>query len=89
MAYYERAYSDFQQLNCRMIAKEFVRAIEPMKQVRRPYIGKAPEGFPSGIKKNPEATKPEWWPPGVMHKEPDHMRKECMFVYRLIFPRMC
>ncbi|EKV04048.1 hypothetical protein PDIG_91350 [Penicillium digitatum PHI26] len=78
-AYYERAYREFQQLNCRAIAKEFIRAIEPLKQVKHPYNGKTPVGSASGTERNPEATKPNWWPPGVMHKEPDHLKKE----YRL------
>lgn len=80
LAYYERAYSEFQQMNCRTIAKEFIRAIEPCKQVKHPYNGKAPAGSAPGTEKNPEATKPNWWPPGIIHKEPDHLKKKCMLV---------
>ncbi|CAI7656380.1 unnamed protein product [Penicillium crustosum] len=76
MAYYERAFSEFQQLNCRALAKAFICAIEPHKQSRHPYNGTAPRGSAPGIERNPEATKPQWWPPGVSHKEPDHMRKK-------------
>jgi hypothetical protein len=25
-----------------------------------------------------EESKPDWWPPGVIHKEPDHLRKPGM-----------
>ncbi|KAJ5109313.1 hypothetical protein N7456_005988 [Penicillium angulare] len=77
MNYYEGALKHFQQLNCRMVAKAFIKFIEPRKQVRHPYNGgKAPPGSAPGSGGDPEKTKPEWWPPGVMHKEPDHLRKE-------------
>lgn len=69
IAYYENALKRFQQLNCRNIAKAFIKAIEPRKQVRYPYNG--------GRTGNPELTKPAWWPPGVIHKEPDHLKMEC------------
>lgn len=81
LAYYEGALKHFQQLNCRMVAKAFIKFIEPRKQVKHPYNGgKAPAGSAPGTTGDPEKTKPEWWPPGVMHKEPDHLRKECTFV---------
>lgn len=77
MNYYEGALKHFQQLNCRMVAKAFIKFIEPRKQVRHPYNGgKPPAGSAPGTTGDPEKTKPEWWPPGVMHKEPDHLRKE-------------
>ncbi|KAJ6164589.1 hypothetical protein N7470_003261 [Penicillium chermesinum] len=76
-SYYEGALKHFQQLNCRMVAKAFIKFIEPRKQVRHPYNGgKPPAGSAPGATGDPEKTKPEWWPPGVMHKEPDHLRKE-------------
>jgi hypothetical protein len=79
LGYYEGALKHFQQLNCRMVAKAFIKFIEPRKQVRHPYNGgKPPPGSAPGTTGDPEKTKPEWWPPGVMHKEPDHLRKECM-----------
>lgn len=79
LAYYEGALKHFQQLNCRMVAKAFIKFIEPRKQVRHPYNGgKPPAGSAPGTTGDPEKTKPLWWPPGVMHKEPDHLRKECM-----------
>ncbi|KAJ5948907.1 hypothetical protein N7454_002214 [Penicillium verhagenii] len=70
MAYYEGAFKHFQQLNCRMVAKAFIKYIEPRKQ-ESPRQELLP-----GSTGDPEKTKPEWWPPGVMHKEPDHLRKE-------------
>ncbi|KAJ5573878.1 uncharacterized protein N7459_008305 [Penicillium hispanicum] len=77
LSYYEGALKHFQQLNCRMVAKAFIKFIEPRKQVRHPYNGgKPPPGSAPGTTGDPEKTKPEWWPPGVMHKEPDHLRKE-------------
>lgn len=68
-AYYESAFERFQQLNCRQIAKEFIKEIQPHKQVKHPYNG--------GVDSVPESTKPDWWPDDVPHKEPDHLKKEC------------
>ncbi|OQD97643.1 hypothetical protein PENSOL_c011G06425 [Penicillium solitum] len=77
MAYYRNALNNFQQLNCRMIAKAFIKFIEPRKQVKHPYNGgKLPLGSAPGTTVDPEKTKPEWWPPSIIHKEPDHLRKE-------------
>lgn len=77
LAYYECALKHFQQINCRQIAKAFIKFIEPRKQVKHPYNGgKPPAGAPPGQKGDPEKTKPEWWPSGVQHKEPDHLKKE-------------
>ncbi|CAG8908528.1 unnamed protein product [Penicillium egyptiacum] len=75
IAYYERAFYEFQQLNCRTIAKAFICAIEPRKQSKYPYSGKPPGSAP-GTRCDPEKTKPEWWPSDVQHKEPDHIMKE-------------
>ena len=69
LAYYENAFKRFQQLNCRNIAKAFIKEIEPRKQVKYPYNG--------GRSGDPESTKPVWWPLGVIHKEPDHLKMEC------------
>jgi Protein of unknown function (DUF2841) len=76
-AYYEMAFKNLQQLNCRQMAKAFIKFIEPRKQVKHPYNGgRPPPGAPPGQKGDPEKTKPDWWPPGVVHKEPDHLKKE-------------
>ncbi|KAL1860153.1 hypothetical protein Plec18170_002102 [Paecilomyces lecythidis] len=76
-AYYETALKHFQQLNCRQMAKAFIKFIEPRKQVKHPYNGgRPPPGAQPGEKGDPERTKPEWWPAGVVHKEPDHLKKD-------------
>lgn len=79
ISYYESALKRFQQLNCRNIAKAFIKAIEPRKQVKHPYNG--------GRSGDPEMTKPGWWPPGVIHKEPDHLKMECKVLAPPFFGR--
>ncbi|KAI9374761.1 hypothetical protein BJX61DRAFT_257732 [Aspergillus egyptiacus] len=72
--YYEKAFDSFQQLNCRVIAKAFIKLVEPRKQVNHPYNGK--RTIAGSIQTlDPEKTKPKWWPAGVTHKEPDHLGK--------------
>ncbi|KAI5301890.1 hypothetical protein KEM56_001247 [Ascosphaera pollenicola] len=39
LAYYESALRAFQQINCRQIAKAYIKIIEPRKQVKFPYNG--------------------------------------------------
>ncbi|CAG8236794.1 unnamed protein product [Penicillium olsonii] len=88
VAYYQNALKNFQQLNCCMIAKAFIKLIDPRKQSRHPYNGrKLPLGSGPGTACDPEKTKPEWWPTGVMHKEPDHLRKE--YRIKLILHIIC
>lgn len=58
----ELRFSQLQQVMCKMIAKEWVKVIEPKKQTRFPY-------------NKGEAGKPAWWPVDVRHKEPDHLMK--------------
>ncbi|ODM14263.1 hypothetical protein SI65_10318 [Aspergillus cristatus] len=72
--YYEKAFDNFQQLNCRMIAKAWIKLVEPRKQVNHPYNGRKNVGGTSQ-RVDPELTKPRWWPTGVTHKEPDHLPK--------------
>ncbi|KAJ5197877.1 uncharacterized protein N7498_006994 [Penicillium cinerascens] len=72
--YYEKAFEDFQQLNCRAIAKSYIKLVEPRKQVHFPYNGrKVIAGVSQRV--DPEMTKPGWWPVGVLHREPDHLLK--------------
>lgn len=73
--YYNQAFEDFQQLNCRAIAKSYIKLVEPRKQVHFPYNGRK---VISGVSQrvDPELTKPGWWPEGVIHKEPDHLKKD-------------
>ncbi|KAJ5982660.1 hypothetical protein N7451_012760 [Penicillium sp. IBT 35674x] len=72
--YYERVFQNLQQTNCRIIAKVYVRLIEPRKQVQYPYNGrKIVAGRTQQF--TPEETKPPWWPPEVRHRDPDHLLK--------------
>lgn len=76
--YYEKAFEDFQQLNCRAIAKSYIKLVEPRKQVHFPYNGrKVVAGVSTRV--NPEQTKPVWWPVDVLHREPDHLLKRGKF----------
>ncbi|PYH47945.1 DUF2841 domain-containing protein [Aspergillus saccharolyticus JOP 1030-1] len=72
--YYEKAFDRFQQLNCRVIAKAFIKLVEPRKQVNHPYNGRRTSAS-SSQRMDPELTKPNWWPAGVTHREPDHLFK--------------
>jgi hypothetical protein len=74
--FYKGAFRRLQQINCRLLAKNFIKIIEPRKQVRHPYNGGRKPGGAPGEKGNPEDTKPDWWPRDVIHKEPDHIKKE-------------
>ncbi|EAW16604.1 DUF2841 domain-containing protein [Aspergillus fischeri NRRL 181] len=72
--YYQKAFESLQQINCRTIAKAYVKLVEPRKQVNYPYNGRK---LIAGISRqlDPEMTKPAWWPHGVTHREPDHLPK--------------
>ncbi|CEL07243.1 hypothetical protein ASPCAL10406 [Aspergillus calidoustus] len=72
--YYEMAFENFQQVNCKVVAKAYIKLVEPRKQVNYPYNGRLNIAGSTEVK-NPEATKPKWWPSGVTHKEPDHLGK--------------
>lgn len=51
-----------QQNTCKLVAKCWIKVIEPKKQNKYPY-------------QRAEESRPEWWPVGVRHKEPDHLIK--------------
>lgn len=71
--YYYKAFETFQQINCRVIGKSYVKLVEPRKQVHFPYNGRRViSGVPQTV--DPELTKPGWWPKEVEHKEPDHLK---------------
>jgi hypothetical protein len=73
-SYYEKAFECLQQTNCRILAKAYIKLVEPRKQVTYPYNGhKVVAGIPQQF--DPEETRPLWWPTGVTHREPDHLRK--------------
>ncbi|PWY99650.1 hypothetical protein BCV70DRAFT_147114, partial [Testicularia cyperi] len=61
-AFLELRFGQLQQGVCKTVAKAWIKIIEPKKQTRCPY-NKGEEG------------KPDWWPSGVRHKEPDHLMK--------------
>ncbi|KAJ5769599.1 hypothetical protein N7520_004158 [Penicillium odoratum] len=72
--YYEKVFQNLQQTNCRVLAKAYIKLVEPRKQVNYPYNGrKIVDGRTQQL--NPEETKPPWWPSGVSHREPDHLPK--------------
>ncbi|KAK2732845.1 hypothetical protein FQN57_002457 [Myotisia sp. PD_48] len=71
-AFYKASFEAFQQSNCRQVAKAYISFIEPKKRRKYPYNG---GHGADGKKGDPEKTKPDWWPPGVIHREPDHLDK--------------
>ncbi|KAG5958474.1 hypothetical protein E4U57_001287 [Claviceps arundinis] len=68
--FYEQRFKNCQQTACKLIAKAWVKAVEPKKQSTHPYTGS-------------DEKAPEWWPKPwgatkddkVRHKEPDHLYK--------------
>jgi hypothetical protein len=82
--YYVGALTEFGQLSCRTLARAFIKFIEPHKRSKYPYNGgKPPPGSTSGTKRDPEKTKPKWWPLNVPHKEPDNLKKTGNLPYEL------
>ncbi|KAJ5930231.1 hypothetical protein N7466_005724 [Penicillium verhagenii] len=78
LRYYEKVFQNLQQTNCRVLAKAYVKLVEPRKQVNYPYNGrKIVDGRTQQL--NPEETKPPWWPLGVSHREPDHLPKAALY----------
>ncbi|KAJ5903892.1 hypothetical protein N7504_006275 [Penicillium tannophilum] len=72
--YYEKVSENLQQINCRVLAKAYIKLVEPRKQVIYPYNGrKTVDGRTKQL--NPVDTKPPWWPSGVRHREPGHLPK--------------
>ncbi|KAJ5394705.1 hypothetical protein N7509_006492 [Penicillium cosmopolitanum] len=72
--YYEKVFQNLQQTNCRVIAKAYIRLVEPRKKAQYPYNGR--KTVAGKIQQfSPEETKPPWWPLGVSHHEPDHLPK--------------
>lgn len=72
--YYEKVFQNLQQTNCRVIAKAYIKLVEPRKQAQYPYNGRRTVAGRTQ-QFSPEETKPPWWPPGVSHREPDHLPK--------------
>jgi hypothetical protein len=75
--FYEQCFKNCQQTACKLIAKAWIKAVEPKKQSTYPYT-KADE------------KAPEWWPKPwgaaenqrVRHKEPDHLYKRGLFIMK-------
>ncbi|CAJ2506230.1 Uu.00g003600.m01.CDS01 [Anthostomella pinea] len=69
-AFYDLRFKNCQQNACKLIAKAWVKAVEPKKQSTHPYTGA-------------DEKAPGWWPKPwglnstekVRHKEPDHLLK--------------
>jgi hypothetical protein len=72
-AFYEQRFKNCQQTACKLIAKAWIKLVEPKKQSTHPYTGK-------------DEKAPDWWPEPwgsskedkVRHKEPDHLYKRGM-----------
>uniref|UniRef100_L7IX25 Subtelomeric hrmA-associated cluster protein AFUB-079030/YDR124W-like helical bundle domain-containing protein n=1 Tax=Pyricularia oryzae (strain P131) TaxID=1143193 RepID=L7IX25_PYRO1 len=70
MEFCETRFKNLQQMACKIVAKAWVKLVEPKKQSNHPYT-------------NGDINAPDWWPkpwgPGkdekVRHKEPDHLWK--------------
>lgn len=81
--WYVEAFDAVQQVTCRTIAKLWIKKIEPKKQSAHPYNG----GLPKEDPKDPERTKPKYWPDNIPHKEPDHIQKDRESLSGLILHR--
>jgi Protein of unknown function (DUF2841) len=60
--FFETRFKQLQQLVCKVVAKAWIKVIEPKKQTNFPY-------------NKGNDKKPPWWPDDVKHKEPDHLMK--------------
>ncbi|TID15467.1 hypothetical protein CANINC_004433 [Pichia inconspicua] len=61
--YLYNCFEEFQQVPCKLLAKAWIKIIEPKKQSTYPY-------------KNGDKCKPYWWPASCVHREPDHLKKD-------------
>jgi hypothetical protein len=67
---YDLRFRNLQQTACKLIAKAWVKLVEPKKQSTHPYTGS-------------DEKAPDWWPKPwghsreekIRHKEPDHLYK--------------
>ncbi len=84
---YDERFRNLQQTACKIMAKAWIKIIEPKKQSNHPYTGS-------------EAKAPDWWPKPwaptkegrVRHKEPDHLHKHGKIttgLFSLWKPRLC
>ncbi|KAJ9494717.1 hypothetical protein LTR99_001780 [Exophiala xenobiotica] len=70
--WFKEAFVAMQQVACRIIAKVWIKRIHPRKQSTHPYNG----GVPRSESKDPERTRPPYWPLNVIHREPDHIGRD-------------
>ncbi|KAK0101071.1 hypothetical protein ONS95_012943 [Cadophora gregata] len=66
--FYHARFTELQNTPCKILAKAFVKAVEPRKQSRYPYS-------------KGQINAPPWWPAlsgtnSVRHKDPDHLFKQ-------------
>ncbi|KAL5319401.1 hypothetical protein ACEPPN_012453 [Leptodophora sp. 'Broadleaf-Isolate-01'] len=66
--FYHARFQEIQTVPCKIMAKAFVKVVEPRKQSRYPYS-------------KGQINAPPWWPAlsgtnSVRHKEPDHLFKQ-------------
>ncbi|KAH7310070.1 hypothetical protein BKA65DRAFT_543427 [Rhexocercosporidium sp. MPI-PUGE-AT-0058] len=66
--FYRARFQELPTLLCKIMAKAFVKAVEPRKQSRYPYS-------------KGQISAPPWWPAlsgtnSVRHKDPDHLHKQ-------------
>ncbi|OAV95696.1 hypothetical protein PTTG_26558 [Puccinia triticina 1-1 BBBD Race 1] len=61
-SFLENKFRQLQQSTCKLVCKAWIKVVEPKKQRKFPY-------------RSGETSKPEWWPRGVVHREPDHLLK--------------
>lgn len=73
MQWFRNSFCALQQVSCRVIAKEWIKTIQPQKQRRHPYNGRLPS---VQKQKGQNLGRPAYWPHNVTYKEPDHILKE-------------
>jgi len=69
--FYTTRLCQMQQLNCRLIAKVWIKVIQPKKQSNFAY-------------KYGDSSKPPWWPKDIKHQEPDHLKKHGEGCFRFL-----
>ncbi|KAI9700373.1 MAG: hypothetical protein M1836_002388 [Candelina mexicana] len=62
--FYRSLFAELQQTTCKIVCKSWIRVVEPKKQTNYPY----------SKHKVPLQDAPPWWPKGIIHREPDHIR---------------
>lgn len=87
--YYEQVFQALQQTNCQVIAKAWVKFVEPRKQLQFPYNGRRVIAG-KRIQFSPDETKPPWYK--VLKRSFRVVRKEAshnVFFRRELFISLC